>query len=489
MARRRTLLAALTIAVALGGPAAAHGATWLAAWGASPTGAATGGPSHATVRNLVRVSVGGSALRIRVANALSPDTPLVIGRASVALARAPGSAALVPGTSRPITFGGQPGITVAPKTPYVYSDPVTLPVRDQQDLAIDLYLPTAEPGALTATWNTSFVTADGAGDKTGHESAGGFSPGASGGLPLSCDGCATYALTAVDVLTTRARGTLVGLGSSTFNGDGSDPNKWDTVLNDLSRRIDQEIPSGRRLGIVNAGIGGDTLHAGLERAERDVFSQTGVAGVIVYDLNDIAPPTSRTAPQVEADYHKLIAASHLRGIRVLCPTWPPDASIATPTDERSKINAWILASGECDDIVDWAAVLRDPHAPDTFRPEYFSDGIHPNTAGHQAIADATPLRWFTARPRWTGSIALPANGKACVSRTRFAIRLHAPRGRRLRSARVFVDGRQIASLRGPALRTPIALGSLPSGVARVTTYLLTRSGRAYVHTHVYRTCA
>jgi len=30
---------------------------WVAAWGASPTGSATGGPANATVRNLVRVSL------------------------------------------------------------------------------------------------------------------------------------------------------------------------------------------------------------------------------------------------------------------------------------------------------------------------------------------------------------------------------------------------------------------------------------------------
>jgi lysophospholipase L1-like esterase len=490
------LLVAATFA--LGASATANAASWIAAWGGSPTGSPTGGPTNATVRNLVRVSVGGTAIRIRVANALSTGTPLVIGKASVALAKAPGSAALVPGTSRAITFGGRPGVTLPPKTPYAYSDPVTLPVGDQQDLAVDLYLPSAEPGALTATWNTSFVTADGAGDKTGQASADGFSPGASstgfpappGGtqVPLSCDGCATYALTAVDVLTSEATGAIVGLGSSTFQGDGSDPDKWNTVLNDLSRRIDGELPFGRRLAVVNAGIGGDTLHAGLERAERDVFSQSGVTSVIAYDLNDIAPPASRTAEQVESDYRKLIAESHARGIRVFCPTWPPDASIATPTDERSKINAWILNSGECDDVVDWAAVLRDPQAPDTFRPEYFSDGIHPNPAGHQAIADATPLRWFTAGPLGTGSISLPA-AKACVSRRRFVIHLRAPHGQPLRSARVFVNGRQVAARRGRRLHARVDLRGLPRGIVRVTIFLRTRSGHAYVQTRVYRTCA
>jgi lysophospholipase L1-like esterase len=489
------LLAAALLA--LGGSTTARGASWVAAWGGSPTGSATGGPQNATVRNLVRVSVGGSAIRIRVANALSSDTPLVIGRASVALSKAPASAGLIPGTSRPLTFDGRPGITLAPKTPYVYSDPVRLPVGDQQDLAIDLYLPSAEPGALTATWNTSFVTADSAGDKTGQDSADGFSPAPSsstftahpGGtqVPLNCQGCATYALTAVDVLTNEAAGTIVGLGSSTFHGDGSDQDGWNTVLNDLSGRIDRELPFGRRLGIVNAGIAGDTLHAGLERAERDVFSQSGVTSVIVYDLNDIAPPTSRTAVQVEADYRKLIADSHARGIRVLCPTWPPDASLATPTDERSKVSAWILSSGECDDVVDWGAVLRDPQAPSTFRPEYFSDGMHPNPAGHQAIADATPLRWFTASPLWTGSISLPG-AKACVTGGRLLVHLHAPHGQRLLSARVFLNGKQVAAPRGRQLRAPVPLSGVPSGIARVTIFLQTRSGNTYVRTRVYRTC-
>ena len=498
MRRAVAALAALAAAAAVVPAGAAAAPQWIAAWGASPTGDATGGPSEATVRNLMRVSLGGTRIRIRVANALSGDTPLVIGAASVALARGPGDASLVPGTSRPITFAGRRSITLAPKTPYVYSDPVDLPVRAQQDLAISLYLPAkTEPGAGTATWNKSFVTADGAGDKTTQEGADGFEAGPSSaggsfnGAPLNCDGCATYALTAVDVYTEEATGAVVGLASSTFHGYNSTPDAWNTVLNDLSVRIGRELPFGHRKGIVNAGIGADTLHAGMERAARDVYSQSGVSAVIPYDLNDIAAQSNRTADQVIADYRRLIRESHPRGIRVLCSTWPPESTDFGPQSQaaRDAINRWVLNSGECDETVDWDRVVRDPNAPLTYNPQYTtgSDTIHPNAAGHKAMSDAVPLaRWFgdPASSAAAPSLGLPA-ARRCASRRSFVIHVRAPHRQRLRSVRVFVDGREVRTRRG---RSRIDLRGLPRTVARVTIYLRTRSGRSYLQTRAYRTC-
>jgi len=262
-------------------------------------------------------------------------------------------------------------------------------------------------------------------------------------------------------------------------------------------RIDNEVSLGHRKAIVNAGIGGDTLHAGLGRVERDVFSQSGVTGVIPFDLNDIAGQSGRTAEQVEADYRKLIAESHERGIRVFCSTWPPESTDLSPQsqNERSKINAWILNSGACDDIVDWNAVVSDPQAPLTYRPEYTtgSDTIHPNAAGHRAMSDATPMRWFADPALGMGpgpTLGLPvATKRRCASRRNFRIHLRAPHGQRLRSARVFLNGRQVALVRGAPFRTRVNLRGLPPTVARVTIFLRTRSGHSYVRTRTYRTCA
>ena len=492
MPTRRFLVLLLSVAsILLRLTVSADAAGWAGTWGAAPYGDGSGGPTDATARNLVRISVGGSRVRLRIAN-VNGKTPLVIGRAAVSRAVAPDNAALVPGTTHAVTFdGGRPGLTLAPGTKYAYSDPVDFAVHDGEDLAVDLLLPTAEPGSETATHNTSFITADNAGDHVGQASADGFSAGASSAdtvgrpVPSSCAGCSTYALTGVDVLTDEAVGAVVGLGSSTFQGDGSDANAWNSVLNDLAVRIDSELAFGHRVGVVNAGVSGDTLHAGLMRAERDAFSVSGVTAVIAYDINDVAVFNGRTAEQVEADYRTLIAESHDRGIRVYCPTWAPDASIASPTDERGKVNAWLLSSQACDGVVDWDAVLRDPLVPQTFRPDYFADGIHPNPAGARAMSNAVPLSWFTRSPIGGSAITV----SACVSRRVVVLHLHPPHGEALRSARVFLDGREVTARRGRRITVRVSLRGLTRTTARVTTALRLRSGRTVVRTRVYRLCA
>ena len=230
----------------------------------------------------------------------------------------------------------------------------------------------------------------------------------------------------------------------------------------------------------------------MERAARDVYSQSGVSAVIPYDLNDIAAQSNRTADQVIADYRRLIRESHPRGIRVLCSTWPPESTDFGPQSQaaRDAINRWVLNSGECDEVVDWDRVVRDPNAPLTYNPQYTtgSDTIHPNAAGHKAMSDAVPLaRWFgdPAGAAAAPSLGLPA-ARGCASRRSFVIHVRAPHRQRLRSVRVFVDGREV---RVRHARSRIDLRGLPRTVARVTIFLRTRSGRGYVRTRAYRTCA
>ena len=382
----------------------------IAAWGATVGGSAKA-PTNGSVRDMAQVSLGGTALRIRLIN---PDTanPLVVCSAYVGLQKSNPGAALVAGSSRQITFNhGKPGITLPPNTPYVYSDTIPFAVKPQQIIAVSMYLSaTTAATASNATWNSSYATANSAGDETRDESGASFTTNMSGSTFDSTFGTgqqedlmqgSTYALAAIDVQTTEANGAVVGLGSSTFQGYESQQDEYDHVLDLLGADINADIPAGKRKGLVNEGLGGDSLYVALPgRFARDVLTQTGVTGVIIYDVNDMDPQNGQTLAQVESNYKLAVSESHAHHIRVFCSTWAPESIsdlAEITTAERSQLNQWILNSGTCDDTVDWATVLADPNVPQTYNPLYFSDSIHPNAAGHAAMANATPVkRWFEA---------------------------------------------------------------------------------------------
>ena len=83
--------------------------SWVAAWTAAPDSA---GPpfERQSIRQIVRTSIGGSRVRIRLSNLFGAE-PVRIGPIHVA-AHARGSA-IVARTSRPVTFNGEPTVTIA----------------------------------------------------------------------------------------------------------------------------------------------------------------------------------------------------------------------------------------------------------------------------------------------------------------------------------------------------------------------------------------
>jgi hypothetical protein len=91
--------------------------TWIATWTASPE-AAEPDPDDGllnlndqTVRERVRVTVGGEQIRIRLSNECS-SVPILVGRVSVGVAQSPTS--VVPGSLPRVTFGGQNAILIPP---------------------------------------------------------------------------------------------------------------------------------------------------------------------------------------------------------------------------------------------------------------------------------------------------------------------------------------------------------------------------------------
>lgn len=105
-----------------------------------------------------------------------------------------------------------------------------------------------------------------------------------------------------------------------------------------------------------------------------------------------------------AAYQQMIERAHAAGMHIVGTTITPFGgsgygrrSPANETD-RETINAWILAPGHFDDVVDFAKVTADPADPSRLAPAFDSgDHLHPSPAGYHAIGEAIPLSLFQAR--------------------------------------------------------------------------------------------
>src|SRR5690349_18063980 len=122
------------------------GQRWLATWTASPYDAPPRPPRDSvdrvpklydqTLRLVVRTSIGGDRVRIRLSNEYG-DRPLVVGAAHIAVRDS--GASILPATDRTLTFGGRPLVRMLPGA-VVFSDPVALDVPALRVLAVSLHL-------------------------------------------------------------------------------------------------------------------------------------------------------------------------------------------------------------------------------------------------------------------------------------------------------------------------------------------------------------
>ena len=387
---------------------------WVQTWSASPMTivAFLQKPARKlkaqTLREKVRVSVGGAGLQIRVSNEFGTK-PLRIGAASIALSD---SAAGTRTTSlRRLTFGKSQSSVIPPGAPAL-SDPIDMAVPDFAELEIRLYLPdevaletfhAPNPGDTSLPADTSVSTA---GDFT-----------LQGTLPGETPLDSRPFLTGVDVAVVAPTKVVVALGDSITQGQTHEswPDKF-------ARRAAAAKNINGRVTIVNAGIGGNRiLRDGIgisaqARFDRDVLAVPGVTHVIVLEgLNDIGWPGAKLGeieladpaeePSVQdliAGYMQLIARAHSRQLKIYGATLPPFEGKTstwgyyTPAKEqiRQEINAWIRASGAFDGVIDFEKALRDPVAPQRIRAEYSDDSLHPNVAGSKVMADAVDLNLF-----------------------------------------------------------------------------------------------
>ncbi|MGA2012171.1 MAG: GDSL-type esterase/lipase family protein [Solirubrobacteraceae bacterium] len=388
---------------------------WVGAWSTSPVDpgvlagavALDAGTGGHTVRDVVHTTLGGSEVRVRLSNVFGSRAATFD---DVRIAIRSSAAALAAGTSRRVRFGGAASVTVAPGA-QVTSDPVDLAVRAGQDVAVSIY--SARPtGTVTTGGSLDHTTWIADGDAAG-------SAGPSRYLTTSL---AWYWLGGVDVLASGAgAGAIVALGDSITAGYNSTLNAGRDWVDLLADRLHAAHPR-RNLSVLNAGIAGNNLHesspcygqSAISRLTRDALDQTGVRDVILDEgANDITQPTEpRSASLYACLAHRRISAAgmiallerviarvHAAHLPIIGVTISPFGRYRywTPAieAERDAINRWILTSHAFDGVIDFNAALRDPAHPSWLRPRYDSgDHLHPNDAGHAAMARAIRLSLF-----------------------------------------------------------------------------------------------
>jgi lysophospholipase L1-like esterase len=382
----------------------------LATWTASPESAATGSGDpllsihDQTVRQRVRISVGGTKACIRLSNEYG-STPLFVGSATLAIPTSPAS--VEPRSIRNITFNGRSSVEIAPGAPAL-SDPVALPLNYGQEISISLYFPRR---VTSTTWHQMALrraVISPRGDHTHEETI----QGGSESLHWAF-------ITAVLVPAQPSQRLMVAFGDSLVDGDGSTlemDHNWPGALVRLIGKSSQDLP----FAIVNEGIAGNRLLSdgpigtlgvsALARFDRDALSVPGVTHIVLLEgLNDLGFPGARLGTLPLADprdvrsvneligaYLQLIARAHARGIELIGSTLTPFEGVAIPgyfTEEkegaRQRVNQWIRTSGAFDAFVDFDAVLRDTNHPSRLSPRFASeDHLHPNDDGYQAMAEA-----------------------------------------------------------------------------------------------------
>jgi len=209
-------------------------------------------------------------------------------------------------------------------------------------------------------------------------------------------------VSAVHALVPSTSSTLIVIGDSITDGRGSDDNKnnrWPDLL--LARMQSTNLTN---VAIGNQAAGGNCVlsqclgPSAMSRYKRDALEQPGVKYLMLFEgVNDIGNGAS--ASSLINGFKTILADAKKAGLTTIGGTITPFGGnsyySAAHESARKSLNDWIKTKGNFDYVADFAAAIENKADPTKMDAKYNGgDGLHPNVAGYQAMANAFPLEAF-----------------------------------------------------------------------------------------------
>lgn len=368
---------------------------WIGTWATAPQTVVksfmpyNNNMSNRSVRQVVKVSIGGDMIRLKLSNIYSTE-PVVIR--SIYIAHAQDSFTIDPKSAKYLKFSNQYKVTI-PAGKSITSDALSYDLKSLQRLAITINytsaptVPTVHMGSRTTSYIMKGVTnAHSNFEKAFRENH-------------------WYNISGIDVYTMRTDlSSIAIIGNSITDGKCSTDNaqnRWPDVMSEMLQ-LKYKITNQ---GVLNLGIGNNRVVVpggfgalAKERFDKDVLAQAGVKKVIIFEgINDIGAAKSgyseTVARQLIESYQAMIKKAKARRLKVYLGTITPfkGAGYYSPFHEaaRQTVNEWIrnqAKNKEVDGILDFAKLLQDPEDDRRMKKEYVSnDWLHPNPTGYKAM--------------------------------------------------------------------------------------------------------
>ena len=343
--------------------------------------------TNRSVRQVVKVSIGGDVIRLRLSNIYSMQ-PVEIR--SIYIAHAKDSFSIDAKSAQYFKFGNSYK-TVIPAGKQIVSDALKFNLRNLERVAITINytsapdVPTVHMGSRTTSYIMKGVTnAHSNFEKAFRENH-------------------WYNISGIDVYTMSNNMSAIAImGNSITDGKCSTDNaqnRWPDVMSEMLQ-LQHKITNQ---GVLNLGIGNNrvTVPGGFgalakERFNRDILMQSGVKKVIIFEgINDIGAAKSGNSETVARllieSIQGMVRKAKARKMKVYLGTITPfkGAGYYSHFHEAARlyVNDWIRSQAKnVDGILDFAKLLQDPNDDRRMKREYASnDWLHPNPAGYKAM--------------------------------------------------------------------------------------------------------